>query len=477
MADSKNILTKSTTFYDTFERKPGSDQKTTTYCPGCGHGILHKIVGEALEDFGVQDRAIFLSPVGCSVFGYYYFHTGNVQTAHGRAPAVATGLKRANPESVVISYQGDGDLAAIGGLEIMHAANRGEGMTVIFVNNSIYGMTGGQMAPTTLEDQVTTTTPQGRSVENEGYPIKMSEIIATLDAPVYVERTRIADMNSIMDTRDAIRKALKIQIEGNGFAFVEVLTACNSNLGLDGPEGMEWVKETQSKVFPIGVKKDESDEFEGRNVTKEKAAPEELREILDVRDIKVPEDKVREYEDEDINQKLKIAGFGGQGILSLGRVFAEMGMRHKFKVSWLPSYGPEMRGGTANCSVKISSTKIGTPLVEKPTFLIAMNKPSLDKFESTVVKGGNIIYNSSIVKRKVEREDVNSVGIPATELAEELGSGQVANMIMFGAANEILDLFNDDVFRDSIGNILKPKYADINIEAMKKGKAYIQNNN
>ena len=178
---SVKILGKSKGFYDTYERRPGSNKEQTHYCPGCGHGILHKMIAEALVDFEVAENMVFISPVGCSVFAYYYFNAGNIQAAHGRAPAVATGVKRALPESIVISYQGDGDLAAIGGNEILHAANRGESMTVFFVNNAIYGMTGGQMAPTTLIGQKTTTTPYGRTLQNEGYPIKMAEIIASLE--------------------------------------------------------------------------------------------------------------------------------------------------------------------------------------------------------------------------------------------------------------------------------------------------------
>ena len=195
------VLQKPKAFYDTFERKGGAQPKTTHYCPGCGHGNIHKIIAEALTDFEVADRAIIVSPVGCSVFAYYYFDTGNIQAAHGRAPAVATGLKRANPDNIVIAYQGDGDLAAIGGDEILQAANRGENITVIFVNNAIYGMTGGQMAPTTLVGQKTTTSPYGRKVENEGYPIRMCELIATLEAPIYVERTALIDFKTLNHTK------------------------------------------------------------------------------------------------------------------------------------------------------------------------------------------------------------------------------------------------------------------------------------
>src|SRR6185369_418140 len=196
---------KSELFYDTFERKADL-QKMTHYCPGCGHGVAHKLIAEALEELGLQNDTIFVSPVGCSVFGYYYFDTGNVQAAHGRAPAVATALKRSNPKSIVISYQGDGDLAAIGTAEIIHAANRGENIAVFFVNNSIYGMTGGQMAPTTLVGQTSTTSPWGRRANNEGFPIKMAEMLSTLEAPVYIERVSLGDGKNILRARKAVRK-------------------------------------------------------------------------------------------------------------------------------------------------------------------------------------------------------------------------------------------------------------------------------
>ena len=215
-------LRKPESFYDTFERKGKTHQQTTHYCPGCGHGNIHKILAEAMDDYNITDRTILISPVGCSVFAYYYFDVGNIQAAHGRAPAIATGLKRSNPDSIVISYQGDGDLAAIGGAEIINAANRGENITVIFVNNAIYGMTGGQMAPTTLVGQRTTTSPYGRKPTNEGFPIRMCELISTMEAPVYVERTALVDFKTINRTRRAIRKAIKNQVDNKGFSFVEV---------------------------------------------------------------------------------------------------------------------------------------------------------------------------------------------------------------------------------------------------------------
>src|SRR4051812_13496382 len=213
---------KSQLFYDQYERKTEL-QHQTHYCPGCGHGVAHKLIAEALQELNVQDNTVFVSPVGCSVFAYYYFDTGNVQAAHGRAPAVATAVKRANPDAMVISYQGDGDLAAIGTAEIIHAANRGENITVFFINNGIYGMTGGQLAPTTMVGEKSTTSPWGRRPANEGFPLHMAELISTLEAPVYVERVALSDAKNVMKARKAIKKALELQRQKAGFTLVEIL--------------------------------------------------------------------------------------------------------------------------------------------------------------------------------------------------------------------------------------------------------------
>jgi len=470
-----NILHKSAVFYDVFERKPGTDRLTTTYCPGCGHGNLHKLIGEALVDFGVSDRTILISPVGCSVFAYYYFQTGNVQVAHGRAPAAATGIKRSHPESVVISYQGDGDLAAIGTAEIIHAANRGEGITVFFVNNAIYGMTGGQMAPTTLIGQKTMTTPRGRSINNEGYPIGMSEIIATLDAPVYVERIMLGDTKSILQARQAVRKALKLQIEKNAFSFIEVLSACPSNLKMTSVRSREWVREVLQKQFPLGVKKDVSEKFPGKDFRHTPVDRSELYPILNIEPISVDLEKIAPYKKTDFLTEIKVSGFGGQGVLSLGNVLAEMGMRHNYEVSWLPSYGPEMRGGTANCSVKIANRKIGSPLVASPTVLIAMNRPSLDKFENDVISDGIIIYDDSIIDRPPVRKDVRILPIPATKLADELGNSKAANMIIVGALVEYLGFMSIEVILHSLGDVLKRKnLVELNQKAILKGAEFIR---
>jgi len=419
-------------FYGEFERKPG-DHLTTHYCPGCGHGNLHKFIAEAIDDLGLQDKTIFVNPVGCSVFAYYYFDVGNIQVPHGRAPASATAIKRAHTDSLVISYQGDGDLAAIGGNEILHAANRGENITVFFVNNAIYGMTGGQMAPTSLLGQKTITSPFGRSHEREGYPLKVSELLATLEGPTYIERVGLFDNKSRMKARKAIRKALRNQVEGRGFSMVEILSPCPTGWGKTPVESCEWIGEQMVKQFPLGVLKDESATREGWNRYRCVVSPDQLPEILDIETGSVEEFAAPEVPVCYRNPSIKIAGFGGQGLLFLGKLLAESGMRHGYHVSWIPSYGPEMRGGTANCHVNISSSPIGSPLVSRPTVLIALNRPSLDKFESEVASGGLVIYDSSLIDRQPVRSDIEVIALPATKLADEAGDPRAANMVALGA--------------------------------------------
>ncbi len=226
------------------------------YCPGCTHGIIHRLVAEAIEELGVQDRAIGVAPVGCAVFAYDYFNCDMYQAAHGRAPAVATGAKRAHPENVVFTYQGDGDLASIGAAEIVHAAARGENITVIFVNNAIYGMTGGQMAPTTLIGQKTTTSPLGREAKVNGNPIRVSEMLATLDGPALIERVSVHDVKHVLAAGKAIKKAFQYQIEGRGFSMIEVLSTCPTNWGLTPVEALKWLESSMIPQYPLGVYKE-----------------------------------------------------------------------------------------------------------------------------------------------------------------------------------------------------------------------------
>ena len=226
------------------------------YCPGCTHGIIHRLVAEVLEELGVGDTAIGIAPVGCGVFAYNYFNCDMMEAAHGRAPACATGAKRVHPDKVVFTYQGDGDLASIGAAEIVHAAARGEKITTIFVNNAIYGMTGGQMAPTSLPGQITTTSPYGRDTAHCGFPVKMSEMLAQLDGPAYIERVSVHDVPHVVAAKKAIRKAFEAQIAGKGFSMVEVLSTCPTNWGLTPQEALKWLKENMIPQFPLGVYKE-----------------------------------------------------------------------------------------------------------------------------------------------------------------------------------------------------------------------------
>ncbi|EJO5348534.1 2-oxoglutarate oxidoreductase [Clostridium botulinum] len=232
----------------------------THYCPGCTHGVIHKLVGEVIDELGVLDKTIGVAPVGCSVLAYNYFTCDMFEAAHGRAPAVATGIKRANPDSVVFTYQGDGDLAAIGTAEIVHVATRGENITTIFVNNCIYGMTGGQMAPTTLPGQVTETTPYGRDTSYAGFPVRVAEMLSTLTGACYVERVAVNTVPNILKAKKAIKKAFQNQIDKKGFSLVEVLSICPTNWGLTPQESMQWLKENMIPYYPLGVKKDTTEE-------------------------------------------------------------------------------------------------------------------------------------------------------------------------------------------------------------------------
>ncbi|MBM3157769.1 MAG: 2-oxoglutarate oxidoreductase [Chloroflexi bacterium] len=226
------------------------------YCPGCGHSIIHRLLMEVVEELNIHDRAIGIPPPGCSVFAYYYLDVDMAESAHGRGAAVATGLKRAYPEAVVFTYQGDGDLAAIGTGETIHAANRGERITAIFINNAVYGMTGGQMAPTTLLNQKTTTTPYGRDTKLEGYPIRISEMLALTKGAVYIERTAVNSPANIRKTKKAIRKAFQTQLDDLGFSLVEILSPCPTNWRMTSLEAWQWIDKEMTKEFPLGVIKD-----------------------------------------------------------------------------------------------------------------------------------------------------------------------------------------------------------------------------
>ena len=235
-----------------FSRPKSMKDVPTHYCPGCGHGIVHRLVCEVVDEFKIREKTIGIAPVGCAVIAYNYWNFDVSEASHGRPPAVATGIKRINPENVVFTYQGDGDLAAIGTAEIIHTAGRGENITVIFVNNAVYGMTGGQMAPTTLVGQQTATTPGGRSIERNGNPIKVVEMLAPLDGVAYLERVSVHSPGRVRQAKRAIKKGFQCQLEKKGFSLVEVLSPCPTYWGLSPKEAVKWIEEKMIKFYPLG---------------------------------------------------------------------------------------------------------------------------------------------------------------------------------------------------------------------------------
>jgi 2-oxoisovalerate ferredoxin oxidoreductase beta subunit len=410
------------------------------------------------------------------VFGYYYFDVGHIQSAHGRAPAVATGVKRANPRSIVIGYQGDGDLAAIGLNEIIQAANRGEQITIFFINNAIYGMTGGQMAPTTLVGQKTTTCPRGRNPGNEGYPLKVAELISQVEAATYVERVALIDAKHNAKTRKAIRKALSIQAENKGFTLVEVVSACPTGWKMKPVDALGWIRENMLPYFKLGVYRDVSDDVEPRPYPPEPPTLGELPGLIDIvpRPMK-DEAAVADVSDAYRSPRLKISGFGGQGVLLLGVAMAQAGMMEGYHVSWLPSYGPEMRGGTAHCHVNISEARIGSPLVDHPTVLVAMNRPSLEKFEPQMQPGGLLLYNTSLINIEPRRDDIEKVPIPATEIASGLGNVGFTNMVILGAYLAKTGLIPVETAHAALDQVVKRKnLMPGNLQAIELGMEHVR---
>jgi 2-oxoisovalerate ferredoxin oxidoreductase beta subunit len=415
--------------------------------------------------------------VGCSVFAYYYFDVGNIQAAHGRAPAVATGARRSRPESFVVSYQGDGDLSAIGSAEILHAANRGENITVIFVNNAIYSMTGGQAAPTTLIGQKSTTTPGGRSAATEGYPLHMSELLATLQAPVYIERVGLGDNKQIAQATRAIRRALENQVRGLGFSMVEVLSPCPTIWKMSPVDAQHWVRDVMEKTYPLAVFCDRTKEAQPRPLPSPAPALEQIPAILGVVDRDLPHaDRIALHPaSAEIDLHVRVAGFGGQGVLLLGEVLAEAGLDAGLEVSWLPSYGPEIRSGTSNCHVRLSTATIDSPLVAQPGVLVAMNEPSLRKFYASVRPGGWVLYNGEALPDDCRRKDVHVLARPFIHIADELGEPRVGNMIMLGALLEITGAVPDASIDAALRRLVKnPRWVELDERALARGREILK---
>ena len=246
-----------------FDKPKSLTDNVLHYCPGCTHGIVHRLVAEVIDELGIEGRTIGIAPVGCSVMAYDYFTVDMVEAAHGRAPAVATGVKRSDPSKIVFTYQGDGDLASIGMCETVHSAARGENITIIFINNAIYGMTGGQMAPTSLPGQVTQTSPYGRNTETQGFPIRVCELLSELDGPAYLERVTVNNVKNVRNAKKAIKKAFQNQIDGKGFSLVEVLSSCPTSWGMTPQKALEWIDEKMIPYYPLGVYRDKDGENNG----------------------------------------------------------------------------------------------------------------------------------------------------------------------------------------------------------------------
>jgi 2-oxoisovalerate ferredoxin oxidoreductase beta subunit len=462
-------------FYDTFERHDhgrGLKGHSTTYCPGCGHGLAHKYIADAIEELGIQDRTIAISPVGCSVFLYYYLDVGNSQAAHGRAPAVALGHKLANPESIVISYQGDGDLASIGIAEIISVAQLGIPISVVFINNAIYGMTGGQMAPTTLLGQKTSTSPFGRT-RFAGEPLKVAELMAGLDGPVYVERVALFDAKNRVKAEKAVKKAIRLQVEGKGFSFVEVLAECPTHLKMTPLETEKWVREKMVPMFPLGVKKD---------VTREEAWPmPPLPNYMPGKllDVVGGTGEASERFCQGFPQTpwgrdigIKLAGAGGDGAQTAALLVTRAAINEGFDSTHIPSYGPESRGGTSYADVRIAADEVLSPAAPEPHVLVAFNAPSLAKFGPRVVEGGVAVYDSSVVVELPQLPaGVRGVGVPFARIAADLGKPIVKNIVALGAVQEATRLFPRETLLAAIRQALADKSSliPINEQAFASG--------
>jgi len=417
--------------YRSFPRS-GKDVSFTHYCPGCGHGIINKLIAEACAELGLQDRTIFVDPVGCGVFTYYYWDAAHISAAHGRASAVATGACRARPDAVTMAYQGDGDLGAIGFNNAFQAASRGEKFGCIFVNNSLYGMTGGQMAPTTLDGETTTTTPFGRDPALTGHPLHVCEVFNQLAAPVYIARVSVADTRRILQAKQAIRRMFEIERDGKGYALLEILAPCPTNFRMNAQDAAQFCIAEMEKEYPLAV---------FRDVTKDATPPvpravpraASCAELFAEKTVVPPAADDASFTE----KRFKFAGYGGQGVLSLGLTVAEAARLERRHTLWFPSYGPEQRGGSANCSVVVSGTPIGSPTVEHPDVLVCMNQPSYERFIGDVTPGGVAIVDETVPLTVAPPPDVKVVRWPAIRMAEEFGVPKAANTMMLAALKKL----------------------------------------
>lgn len=471
----EKVIGKPKSMLSEFPLKGGDAITATHYCSGCGHGVLHKLIAEAIDQLDIQERTVMTSPVGCAVFAYYYFDCGHVQVAHGRAPAVGTGLSRAENDAIVILYQGDGDLASIGLNETIQAANRGEKLAVFFINNTVYGMTGGQMAPTTLVGEVTITCPEGRDPRYAGYPLHMCELLDNLNAPVYIERVSLSDPSHIRKAKKAVKKALQIQKEGKGYAFVEFLSPCPTNIRMDAEGVQKFLNEDMEREFPLGTFRDRSKEVKKLARDESDFSKESLDRIFQVEGEKTLEARDDPQFEPHV---VKISGFGGQGVMSMGLTLAQAAYKARKHVTFYPTYGPEQRGGTSDCTVVISGETISLPVAQSLDLLVALNQPSLEKFAHQVKKGGTILYNSDIGEFEGP-EDVKTIRVPALNIAKKYGVVKALNTAMLGVVMAMTStgLSNDD-FRHAISDtfVKKPKVASLNLDILEAGAEWAREN-
>lgn len=420
-----------TTFLPCYRR--GQNAFQTHFCPGCGHGNLLKMVDRAVCELNAESRTVWVSPVGCGGLTDSYLSVSHILSAHGRASAVAAAFKRLHPETLTIVSQGDGDLASIGIAEAVHAANRCENITVFFMNNANFAMTGGQMAPTTLLEQRTATSPDGRNVAEHGAPIRMCELLQTLEGPALIARVAFGSVRQLLDAQKVIRMAIENQLSGRGFSFVEILSPCPSNWHMSPQAAREFVGCELVKTYPLGIFRDISrkDWISGRRMPTayEPASVQNACETLSgaVETLERPLFL--------LNTPLDIccAGFGGQGVMTLGRLIARLALFSGYEATWIPSYGPEMRGGVANCFVRISKKRIDSPAISAFHALIAMNQPALDHFMPHVSGGGYSIYDANLAQPGApEAGRAHLEAVRASDLAGETGTEKNANFVLFG---------------------------------------------
>jgi 2-oxoisovalerate ferredoxin oxidoreductase beta subunit len=464
------------TFYERFERHDrgeGLKGRCTHYCAGCGHGLAHRYLSDAIEKLGIQDRTVAVSPVGCGVFLYYYMDVGNTAAAHGRASAVAVGQKLANPDAVVLAYQGDGDLGAIGLLEGLFAAQLGIPIAVVFVNNAVYGMTGGQLAPTSLMGQKTTTTPAGRDVL-AGAPLKLAEMIAALDGPVYVERVALFDAKQRRRAAKAIEKALALQRDNAGYAFVEVLAECPTHLKLTPAEAERWVQEKMLPVFPLGVKKDLPPSGWAKAFRTPTFDPDRILAAIGAVGEKPPRFATGLPAAFGDDAGVKVAGAGGDGAQTAAMLLAKTAVNEGFDATHIPSYGPESRGGTSFADVRIAAKEVLSPDVAAPDVLVAFNAPSVARFAPAVRKGGYVVYDRSVVRdAPVLDPSVHAVAVPATEIARELGQPLAKNIVALGALVGATGLLPAESLLAALRQALAGKRGQVSVneEAFRRGLA------